>query len=355
MIHPDSRTIDWIESVANEHKIKDIALVEKTIRAFSLLEALSRSGCPFIFKGGTSLMLHLGSAKRLSIDIDIICPPGTHIEDYLQKYSQEYGFGEVRLIERISRTKVPKQHAKFYYQVAYYGGSYEDKILLDVLFEDTHYQRIVRMPIEGPFIKTEGEPVMVNLPSHEDLLGDKLTAFAPNTTGIPYYKGEKNCSMEINKQLFDIASLFDITNNIATTAVTFQKLAQIELQYRQLESNNLQQVIDDIFQTSLCISTRGAVDPDKYKMLQEGILRVRSFIHSEKYSIESAITNASKTAYLCKLIEQGITEVKHFAPESINDLATKTLTTKSMTKLNKLKKTNIEAFFYWNEVEKLMG
>ena len=73
MIHPDSRTLSWIEQVAKDNKIKDIALVEKTIRAFSLLEALARSGCPFLFKGGSSLMLHLDTGKRLSIDIDIIC------------------------------------------------------------------------------------------------------------------------------------------------------------------------------------------------------------------------------------------------------------------------------------------
>ena len=119
MIHPDSRTLSWIEQVAKDNKIKDIALVEKTIRAFSLLEALARSGCPFLFKGGSSLMLHLDTGKRLSIDIDIICPPGTRIEDYLEKYSEEYGFGEVKLVERISRTDIPKQHAKFFYQLAY--------------------------------------------------------------------------------------------------------------------------------------------------------------------------------------------------------------------------------------------
>ena len=81
MIHPDSRTLAWIEQVAKENNVKDIALAEKAIRAFSLLEALVRSGCPLLFKGGTAEMLHLNSAKRLSIDVDIICPPGTQIED----------------------------------------------------------------------------------------------------------------------------------------------------------------------------------------------------------------------------------------------------------------------------------
>lgn len=49
MIHHDSRTLTWIEQAASDNHVRDIALVEKTIRAFSLLEALVRSGCPLIF------------------------------------------------------------------------------------------------------------------------------------------------------------------------------------------------------------------------------------------------------------------------------------------------------------------
>jgi len=88
MIHPDSRSLSWIQEVADKYRFKEVQLIEKTIRAFSLLEALVRSGCPFVFKGGTSLMLHLNSSKRLSIDIDIICPPGTDIDRYLGMYSK---------------------------------------------------------------------------------------------------------------------------------------------------------------------------------------------------------------------------------------------------------------------------
>ena len=229
MINPKSRSLEWITEAAHRLGVHDIALVEKTIRAFSLLEALARSGCPFLFKGGSSLMLHLNTSKRLSIDIDIICPPGTMIENYLGRYAEEYGFGKVELVARISRTDVPKQHAKFYYEVSYPGNGGQDKILLDVLFEETHYSKIVSLPIQSPVLITDEPMVMVNLPSHEDLLGDKLTAFAPHTTGIPFFKGEKKCSMEIIKQLFDVASLFDITNDLTTTRETFARFAAIEL------------------------------------------------------------------------------------------------------------------------------
>jgi len=353
MIHPESRTLSWIEQAAKDNKVKDIALVEKTIRAFSLLEALVRSGCPFLFKGGSSLMLHLDTGKRLSIDIDIICPPGTRIEDYLEKYSEEYGFGEVKLVERISRTDIPKQHAKFFYQVAYPTGGHQDKILLDVLFEEIHYSDVVELPIQSRLLKTYGEPVMVKLPSKEDLLGDKLTAFAPHTTGIPFFKGEKNCSMEISKQLFDIASLFDIITDLSVTSGTFKKFAMVELQYRGLEADAIQVVLDDIYNTAMCIVLRGQDNPEEFQLLQDGIKRVRGFIHSEVYSLESAITNASKAAYLSKLISRGLNEVKHYNPTEVSLLADAMIQSPLSTKLNKLKKTNTEAFFYWNEIQKL--
>ena len=127
----------WIETVASKNNVRDIALVEKTIRAFSLLEALVRSECP------SSLLLHFDSNRRLSIDIDVICPPGTRIENYIEKYSAEYGFGNVELVQRISRTHVPKQHAKFFYEVSYPTGGRQDKILLDVLFEESHYGNVI--------------------------------------------------------------------------------------------------------------------------------------------------------------------------------------------------------------------
>ncbi|MBK7097825.1 MAG: hypothetical protein IPH58_05105 [Sphingobacteriales bacterium] len=45
-------------------------------------------------------------------------------------------------------------------------------------------------------------------------MGDKLTAFAPNTTGIPYFKKDDSMSMEIIKQLYDIGNLFDAVTDI---------------------------------------------------------------------------------------------------------------------------------------------
>lgn len=57
MIDPKSRRLEWILESCKTNQVNDPTLMEKAIRAFSLLEALAKSGCPFLFKGGSALML----------------------------------------------------------------------------------------------------------------------------------------------------------------------------------------------------------------------------------------------------------------------------------------------------------
>ena len=63
----------------------DPGLIERTLYAFGLLEALRRVGLEFTFKGGTSLLLLLPYPKRLSTDIDIVVDPATDIDSFIQK------------------------------------------------------------------------------------------------------------------------------------------------------------------------------------------------------------------------------------------------------------------------------
>lgn len=72
MISTESFEASWIDSKSKELQYNDKNIIEKVIRAFSLLEMLAKSGCPFHFKGGSCLMLLLKNGRhRLSIDIDI--------------------------------------------------------------------------------------------------------------------------------------------------------------------------------------------------------------------------------------------------------------------------------------------
>ncbi|MBS5527397.1 MAG: nucleotidyl transferase AbiEii/AbiGii toxin family protein [Prevotella sp.] len=355
MIHTDSRSLEWINHVAEQHPGLDKQLIEKTIRAFSLLESLVRSGCPFVFKGGTACMLHLNSSRRLSIDIDIICPPGTDITKYLDVYAKEYGFTNSQLKNRLSANNVPKSHCKFFYEVTYVTSGTEDSILLDVLFEDIHYANVVQLPISSPFLKMEGETFMVNVPSASDILGDKLTAFAPHTTGVPFYKGTKNSSMEIIKQMYDIASLMDIVPDLTQTLETFNKFAEVELGYRNLENTTTKEILQDAIDTALCISLRGLYNPDEYTLLQGGIKRIKSIILSEPYVLDYAIRDAAKAAYIAALALHEKTEMERYDPTKAAATAEMTIGKVLNSKLNKLKRTHSEAFYYWAQVDKLLA
>lgn len=57
MIRQECFTKEWIQKVAADLQYPDVNLIEKVIRAFSLVELLSNSGCLYIWKGGTALIV----------------------------------------------------------------------------------------------------------------------------------------------------------------------------------------------------------------------------------------------------------------------------------------------------------
>lgn len=343
MINQENLSIEWISKVSKENRKADKILVEKVIRALLLLEGLVKQELPFVFKGGTALMLHLNTTKRLSIDIDIILPPNLdNLKEKLDKIVQGQGFLRVELNERNTKTKIKKEHYKFFY-TALSKSSKEDYVLLDILFEEVAYSNIVQIPIKSTFTPLQDEPLSVKVPCLEDLLGDKLTAFAPNTTGIPYFKDEDSKSMEIIKQLYDIGNIIDLVTDISIIKATFYRFAETELTYRDKNDLNVIDVLNDIFQTLLCIVSRGQDGNGNFEELQKGIHSIGSFIFSESYHLEKAITSASKAAYLSTLIKYDIKVLEKFD----KSVSMKDWNIISNTRLNKLKKSDPEAFFYW--------
>lgn len=107
MINKEEITLEWIEKVSKANRNADKILVEKVIRALLLLEGLVKQKLCFVFKGGTALMLHLNSAKRLSIDIDIIMPEKQDsLNETLDKVAEEQGFIRKEEQKRTANTKI---------------------------------------------------------------------------------------------------------------------------------------------------------------------------------------------------------------------------------------------------------
>ena len=71
MIDPQCFTQGWQARKRAELGGCDPVLLEKTIHAFALLDAMAARGLEFVFKGGTSLLLRLPAIRRLSIDADM--------------------------------------------------------------------------------------------------------------------------------------------------------------------------------------------------------------------------------------------------------------------------------------------
>ena len=352
MIDRTKITQEWINEVSSRNRNVDKILVEKTIRALLLLEGLVKAGLSFVFKGGTALMLHMQSARRLSIDIDIILPEiSDRLNDILDEVVTQQGFIRKALQPRVSSSGIIKEHFKFFYTPIHKSNKDEESVLLDILYERVNYRNIIKLPIRTTFLPVDTEPLFVNVPSLEDILGDKLTAFAPNTTGIPYFKNEDSMSMEIIKQLYDIGNLADWARDFEIVKSTFSKFVQTELTYRREHSFTQREVLEDIFQTALCIVTRGVEGIGDFTQLQLGIQRVSGFIISEGYHIEKAITHASKAAWLATMIKYDVDRFEKYEnPVQVKEW---TLPTTFDRRFNRLKKSNPEAFYYWYKISEI--
>jgi predicted nucleotidyltransferase component of viral defense system len=350
MISEKTLTIEWLELVSSRNNKADKILIEKVIRALLLLEGLAESKLSFVFKGGTALMLLFGSTRRLSIDIDIIIPEKKDLESIFENVVKTKWLTRYAEQERKTKSKIPKSHYKFFYNPVYRTSDAEHYVLLDILFDKTHYQKLTDLKVDSSFVEQGGLPDSVSVPSFDDILGDKLTAFAPNTTGIPYQKAGNSQTMEIIKQLYDIGYLFDEVEDLSVVSKTFNEYVIVESGYRGVNSTS-KEVIDDIFQTSLLLGTRGLDGKGDFPALLAGITQIKQFIFSESYHIEKAIIHSAKAAYLSTAIEKKITVLeKYKEPLQVENWM---IEQPFFTRLNKLKKSNPEAFFYWYKVYEL--
>lgn len=221
MIKRESFLMEHIEQLGKSKKV-DVALLERSIYAFGLLEALVRVGLPFVFKGGTSLMLLLDRPRRLSTDIDVVVQQETDLEKYIEKASKIIPFKDFKKQTRKGKNNIKKVHYKFLYDSPV--NRREFYILLDVLFEENNYAELIQKNIDSEILLTEPPYLQVTVPTADCMLGDKLTAFAPHTTGISF--GEDK-DLEVIKQMFDVSCLFDAVSNFENVYKTYYKTAAV--------------------------------------------------------------------------------------------------------------------------------
>lgn len=344
MINHNCTSLEWITKVSALHNNADKILVEKVIRALMLLEGLAVSGLEFCFKGGTATMLLLEKPRRMSIDIDIIVPDANaDIPATLDKVCAQQGFTGWEAVERQNKGLIHKTHYKLYF-LSNVSRAREQFILLDVLHEQVGYSKTIQKPLTSSFIENEDAAVLVTLPDINNITGDKLTAFSPNTIGIPYNKGGYDRGMEIIKQLYDLSCLYEQVDDISIVREVFERFCAVESKYRE-HGFSPEAVLEDAQINALSICFRKAYDERcQYEVLSKGAKQVNGFIFSERFSNEKAMVHAAKVAYLVELVKQGINQKVLFDPAI--DMRNWQISLPSDTRINKVKKSSPEGFFY---------
>lgn len=290
-------------------------------------------------------MLLLEQPRRLSTDIDIIVAPGTDVDYYLEAAGKIFPFEKVEQQIRMGKNSIEKRHYKYYYKSPV-KGQMPFYIFLDILFEENHYSNVIRKPIRNELLITEEPYYEVSLPSVDCILGDKLTAFAPHTTGIPFGVDKE---LEIIKQMYDIASLTEETSNFDDVCTSYLETVSSEIRYRGLEIS-VAMVLQDTLEAAACIASRGQYGDDYEKYLQ-GIKSIVTHVYDERFSAEKAAVMA------CKVMHMTACVLKNVPYEHINDYSLymeKDIGFSKYSKLSKLRKFNAEGFAHIVKVVEIL-
>lgn len=325
---------------------KDPQLIERALYALGLLETLKQTGMGFIFKGGSCLMILLPQVMRLSTDIDIIVAPVTDVESYIEKASRIFPFVRYEEQVRIGKNNIEKRHFKF----TYFSPIRKEEfyILLDVLFEDNHYEELVQKEIKNDLLLTEGDNLTVAVPSVNCILGDKLTAFAPHTTGVPL---RANKDLEVMKQFYDIGTLIKEHTNFADVLKTYKKIAASEIAYRGSKIS-YEEVLEDTIAASIVIASRGRANGEDYPVYLDGIRGVTTHIFAERFSGEIASYRAANLIYMAACL---LTETPYEAVEGFDEYVKESLIQPDLKILSKMKKAQPVQYVYLVKADRLLS
>ncbi|MDP2363129.1 MAG: nucleotidyl transferase AbiEii/AbiGii toxin family protein [Ignavibacteria bacterium] len=347
MIKKECFTKNWLDKIKTDFPAIDPTILEKTIYAFELLALLQEEGIEFVFKGGTSLLLLLPQAKRLSIDVDILLSkPKEKLEESLNAILKKEVFSEWVEDSR-TESRIPKKHYKLFFN-SVVNPQFKSYLLLDVLLQENPYPKSGSRIINSRFIQTDSE-VSVIVPTINSILGDKLAAFVPNTTGISFGQGKE---MQINKQLFDIGELFDYSDDIKEIKESFDNFVEVESNYREKKFTS-EDVISDLFQISLLVSQiniRGGINNAVTQEFVRGIQAIRSHLIGGRYNAEQAKLYSAKTALLVSAFgkEVNFNELKQYDLVKINDHKL----VGDLLVLERLKTILPESYYYWQMIQR---
>ena len=353
MILDESFNPKRIKEFRDKFQKLDTIILEKMIYAMYLLEKMQNEGLDFIFKGGTALAILYNEPKRFSIDIDIMTERTIEeLESCFDRIIKDSRFTNFILDEDRSYKKgIKKAHYFFVFNSNI--EKKESHIMLDVIYVPNFYKKIITKPIKSIFLDTDDKDTMIKVPSFESITGDKLTVFAPSTSGYLYNQG---LELQIMKQLFDIGYLFEEIKDIEEVAFVFSEKVKVLNEYFNLDFTQ-EKILDDIIQTCLLLSKRGVhlsgIENEKYNELVRGVDQMNNFLIKRPFHQDIAIDFSARVALIAnKIFYKDFTQ-----PESL-DKEAKTakylIDNPKYNFLNKLKNLpGVRPLFYWYQFVKL--
>jgi uncharacterized protein YozE (UPF0346 family) len=356
MIQPHTYTTEWLDAKVKQYEANSYDLAEKMTYAFTLLEQLRMKGLDFIFKGGTSLLLMLDHFHRFSKDIDILMPSKPeNLKDIFDAVIADTAFIRWEPSERKNdEFQVPKEHYKFIYQQSKPGKYPGQPVLLDIIYVESTYPATQTMPVIHPFLQTVAPFADVTVPTFDSITGDKLTAFAPATIGIPIGRGK---AVEIAKQLFDLNLLVDKIGSPETVAKSFEQTAAMVIKYYQKEYTYTE-VYQDIIDTAFVMAMMGKHNPDLFSEIKTGVAALSQYLSRKtSFGYNVALTAAAKIAYLATCLKSGKQPQKlDWKTVNLEELQTVRIEHETYAVLNKALKAGYpEAWWYWLQIIKILN
>ena len=348
-------TSEWINAQRKQLGGCDPGILETCIHALTLLGFLVESGLPFLFKGGTSLLLHLPQTRRLSRDI--VCGlPTAEVDAVLATLGQRAPFLRYAEDVRGARGLPRRRHFKFFYRSALPGHA-EQPVLLDIVEESREVHAIVTRPIRTSFLAPERE-VLVRVPTIESLLGDKLTALAPITTGVPFFNANGDDQrQQVAKQLFDVAVLFDAASDFEKVAEAYDAVWAMESEYRPAHPTR-EATLNDTWNACLALTatkkTHLAAYPDA-ELLHNGLDRMTGHLTTPEFvrGREPRRLLAARAAVIVAHLRAGrsldfATARYTGSTAQLASLRAANLNGTAYDWINRLKAVNPEAYHYWH-------
>jgi predicted nucleotidyltransferase component of viral defense system len=363
MISAKSFSKEWISQAAATLRVQE-AILEKSIHALALVGRLAQEGLEFVFKGGTSLMLHLDPIRRLSIDVDIASlEPEDRVREILNRVADNRPFTRWEHQDWRDGENPPTKYFRLFYPSPF-DPAQESSIQLDVLVTEAAHPVVETREIKVPFLEME-KPMAVQVPTVESLLGDKLTAFAPTTIGILYEPVHKKTGelveprpIRVMKQLFDVGELFAAAQNLQIVADSYATHFKHQNGYRG-GKHSLADALEDTISAAYELSQidlKPRDENERSAFFRRGVSALNSHLIDRRLNVHDAKTAAARAALLATLIKSGnvsqsIAEFHQIPsdPDTIKNLRIDG----RWRKLHTLRKTNVEAFYLWHLAHKL--